>query len=307
MDPNPYLEVAPEVRGALDAGRPVVAFETSIVCFGLPSPLNAVVGAAGYPAARDEGAVPATAAILEGKVRVGLAAEDIAFFCTRDPAIRKVNPQNFAATLAAGAPGALTVAASLQACAMAGVRVFATGGIGGVHRGWAQLPDVSSDLRALATHRVATVCAGAKSILDIPATLEALETLGVPVAGFRTDTFPLFHSAASAFRLDIHFDEVEPLAAFARAHFTVGDGGVLVVTPVPGEEAIQPGLLEKWIATALDRAAGAGVTGRAVTPFLLACLEEISGGQTLRANRALILNNARTAARLAVALAKITP
>lgn len=298
-----FVRIAPEADAALAAGRAVVAFETTILSFGLPHPLNAEVAAGCEDAARRHGAVPATLAILDGTVRVGLAPDEAAFFCSRHPDIRKVNLQNLAGVLASGRPGALTVAASLRACALAGIRVFATGGIGGVHRGFPSPPDVSGDLPALARFPVATVCAGAKSILDVPATLEALETLGVPVAGFGTRTFPLFHARGSAHALEDVFDEVGPLADLVRARLALGDGGVLVANPVPEADAIDPAELECWIAEALESAAGAGVSGKKVTPFLLERLEALSGGRTLRANRALVLNNADLAARLAVALA----
>ena len=306
MDQTPvpeFLRIAPGVDAALAVGRPVVAFETTILSFGLPHPLNAEVAAACEDAARRHGAVPATLAILDGTVRAGLTHDETAFFCSRHADIRKVNLQNFAGVLASGRPGALTVAASLKACAMAGIRVFATGGIGGVHRGFASLPDVSGDLPALARFPVATVCAGAKSILDVPATLEALETLGVPVAGFATRTFPLFHARGSVHALEECFDDVEALADLVRARLALGDGGVLVANPVPAADAVDPAELERWIAKALELAAGAGVTGKKVTPFLLEQLESLSDGRTLRANRSLVLNNADLAARLAVALA----
>jgi pseudouridine-5'-phosphate glycosidase len=298
------MRVAPEVRAALDRGNPVVGLETTILAFGLPAPLNAQVGAECEAAVRAEGAVPATLAILDGRVCAGLEADEVARFCSGDPAIRKVNLQNFAAALTAGAPGALTVAASLQACALAGIRVFATGGIGGVHRGWTRTPDISSDLAALARFPAVTVCAGAKSILDVPATLEALESLGVPVAGCRAEEFPLFYARGGGHRLEDNFATEEELARFAAAHFDVSGTGILAVTPVPVEHALDPARLAEWTRRALDDAEREGKTGRAVTPFLLARLVKLSGGATLDANRALVANNARVAARIAAALAR---
>ncbi|MCX7019433.1 MAG: pseudouridine-5'-phosphate glycosidase [Candidatus Sumerlaeota bacterium] len=297
-----YLKLHPDVAEAVERRAPIVAFETTILSFGLPRPLNEQVAAECERIARDEGAVPATIALLDGAIHAGLEPHEIGFFCSRDPSIRKVNLQNFAAVLAEGAPGALTVAASMRACAMAGIRVFATGGIGGVHRGYAHTPDISSDLRALAEYPVVVVCAGAKSILDIGATLEALETLGVPVAGFRTRRFPQFYTAHSAHELEISFDCEDELARFVRIHFETAGGGVLVAAPLPPEHAIELDELESWIATALEKAAHRGISGKSVTPFLLECLEQLSGGRTLKANRALIANNARLAARLAVCL-----
>lgn len=297
------LEVSPEVAYALGRGTPIVAFETTILSFGLPAPLNEDVGKLCEATARKHGATPATVAILDGRVRVGLDAAALQFFCSRDPSIVKVNLQNFAAVLASGQAGALTVAASMRACSMAGIRVFATGGIGGVHRGFEQTLDISSDLTALATYPVAVVCAGAKSILHIGATLEVLETLGVPVVGYQTQRFPLFFSRDSEYKLEIAFDSIDDIARFVQTHFACDGRGVLVVTPVPEAFAVDRQALDSWIESALVDAAQAGVTGKQVTPFLLERLEQLSDGRTLAANRALIENNASVAAQLAVALA----
>lgn len=297
-----YLDLSPEVRTAITDRRPVVGFETTILSFGLPVPLNREVAFEVQRCARDEGAVPATLGILDGRVRIGLSDSEIEFFCSRDPSIHKVNLQNFAAVLASGAPGALTVSGSMHACAMAGIRVFATGGIGGVHRGFAATLDMSSDLKALATYPVAVVCAGAKSVLDVPATLEALESLGVPVVGFDTTTFPLFFAADSDQVLEFAFREVESLAHFVKVHFDVGPGGVLVANPVPRGTAVPTPELEKWINSAMAEARCAHITGKRVTPFLLERLEQFSQGGTLNANRSLVANNARLASRLATQL-----
>jgi pseudouridine-5'-phosphate glycosidase len=298
---NP-LDISPRIAEALAQQEAIVAFETTILSFGLPHPLNEEVAFACEVAARGSGAVPATVALLDGKIRVGLRDDEIQYFCSRSPEIQKVNLQNFAAVLASGRPGALTVAASVRACALAGIRVFATGGIGGVHRGFSQTLDISSDLRALAEYPVAVVCAGAKSVLHIPATLETLETLGVPVVGFRTTTFPMFFTRDSHHELDTSFDDAADLARFLRIQWSCGGGGALVVTPVPAEHAIPPGEIESWISTALADAACSEVSGKRVTPFLLERLEELSGGRTLDANRALVMNNATVAAQVAAAL-----
>ncbi|MGB9692862.1 MAG: pseudouridine-5'-phosphate glycosidase [Candidatus Sumerlaeaceae bacterium] len=297
------LAIAPEVNHALTHNVPVVAFETTILSFGLPEPINREVGQLCENVAREAGCVPATVAILDGRVKIGLTSDELLFFCTRAPHIVKVNLQNFAAVLARKQPGALTVAASLKACALAGVRVFATGGIGGVHRGYAQTLDISSDLRALAEYPVVVVSAGAKSILDIGATLEVLETLGVPVIGYRTSHFPLFFTAGSAYRLDTVCESPAEVADLAHTHFACGGKGMLVVTPVPSPSSIPPSDLEHWITQALADAAANSVTGKAVTPYLLERLEMLSQGRTLTANRALIENNARLAAAVAQALA----
>jgi len=299
---NPYLKILPEVQEAIRAGSPLLGLESTILTFGLPQPLNQKVGEGCQQMAAEQGAVPVTVAILEGQLCAGLSSEEIAYFCSRAPAIQKVNLQNLSAVLHARTPGALTVAASLQVCSLAGIQVFATGGIGGVHREYHRHLDISSDLVALARFPVATVCAGVKSILDVPATLEALESLGVPVVGFRTKTFPLFHARESRHRLEISFDDAAELAAFLRVHFSVSRGGVLVVTPVPESAAIELEQLEIWIERALQQADKAGIVGKQVTPYLLAELEKLSEGKTLKANEALILNNARVGAQIARAL-----
>lgn len=287
------------------ASKAVLAFETTILTFGLPEPLNAQVAAGCEAIARENGAMPATLAILDGELRVGLTPQELALFCSRDASIQKVNLQNFAAVLHRRQPGALTVAASLQVAALAGIRVFATGGIGGVHKGYDQLLDVSSDLTALSRFPVATVCAGAKSILDVTATLEALETLGVPVVGFRTDVFPLFHARDSGPKLDTSFDDSAELARFVSVHWSISRSAVLIVTPVPEEHAIGREQLDGWIEQALAAAGVQNITGKATTPFLLQQLEQLSAGRTLDANVALIYNNARVASALARELSHI--
>lgn len=301
---NELLALSPDVLEAKRRGAPIVAFETTILSFGLPQPLNREVGLLCEQTAREEGCVPATVAIVDGRVKIGLSPAELDLFCSRAPEITKVNLQNFAAVLASRRPGALTVAASVRACALAGLPVFATGGIGGVHRGFAQVPDISSDLRALAEHPVIVVSAGAKSILDIPATLELLETLGVPVVGYGTRQFPMFFTSTSPYALDIVCDTPQEVATLARTHFACGGKGILVVAPVPEAFSVPTDKLEGWIATALADAASQRIAGKALTPFLLARLEELSQGKTLAANRALIQNNARIAAQIAKALAQ---
>ncbi|MCX7717663.1 MAG: pseudouridine-5'-phosphate glycosidase [Candidatus Sumerlaeaceae bacterium] len=298
------LRLSAEAAAALAAGRPIVALETTILSFGLPQPANGRVAHACERAIREAGAVPATVAALGGEIRVGLDAAELDFFCSRDASIRKVNTQNLAAVLAAGAPGAFTVAASLRACDLAGIRVFATGGIGGVHRGYAETMDISADLTALARHPVVTVCSGAKSILDVAATLEALETLGVPVAGFRTDVFPRFICSQSGHMLDIRVDDAADAARLAATHFAISRAGLVLAVPPPAEVSVPAADLDAWTAEALEGARRAGVRGKALTPFLLERLETLSAGATLRANEALVVNNATVAAHVAVALAR---
>lgn len=303
MAPDIPIRVSDEVRGALAAGRPVVALETTILSFGLPQPDNLRVARECEQIVRQNGAVPATMALLDGHVCAGLSDSEITFFCSQDPTIKKVNPQNFATSLARRAPGALTVAASLMAASMAGLRVFATGGIGGVHRGFDMLPDVSADLPALSRYPIAVVCAGAKSILDIPATLEVLETLGVPVLGYRTCTFPVFFCPESEHELDVSAQDMATLVPLVRMQLALNQGAALVVTPLPAEVAVSSSQLEIWVDTALKDAREMAIDGKRLTPFLLDRMKDLSDGATLRANRGLIHNNVRVAAELACSLA----
>jgi pseudouridine-5'-phosphate glycosidase len=296
------LALSPAVSTALEHGRPVVGLETTILSFGLPRPLNEEVAVACENAVSELGAVPASLALLDGRVRVGLSRDEIRHFCSGDPQIRKVNLQNFSTALAEKVPGALTVAASVKACAAVGIRVFATGGIGGVHRDYAHSPDVSSDMRALARFPVAVVCAGMKSILDVSATLELLETLGVPVVGYGTPTFPVFYTTDSDHELECVVRDVGSLARCVQTHFRVSDTGIVVAAPIPPTDSIPRERLEAWAAEALALAERRGIRGKCLTPFLLEQLERLSGGQTLSANRALILNNVQLAARLSVSL-----
>jgi pseudouridine-5'-phosphate glycosidase len=292
--------VAPDVLADVVDGRPVVALETTVVTHGLPHPQGLEVAAAMEAAVRDGGACPATIGILDGAVQVGLSAAQLARLAgDRDTA--KVNLGNLAACLARGAPGSTTVAATVWAARQAGIRVCATGGIGGVHRG--EGGDVSADLPALARLAVAVVCSGAKAVLDLPRTVEALETLGVPVYGWRTPTFPAFDRRDSGLRVDARFDTMAALAFAVGAHLRLGLGGVVVANPVPEGEEVDPALHEDALAQALAAAESGGVRGREVTPFLLQRMRDLTGGATLRANRALLLSNARLAGQLAAALA----
>ncbi len=296
------IDISPEVDFALRCKQPVVAFETTILSFGLPSPLNMEVALGCEQRVRDLGAVPATIAMLDGRIRVGLSKGELERFCAQGKDIVKVNPQTFAATLAAGKPGAFTVGACLLACSLVGIRVFATGGIGGIHRHWQLVPDISSDLHVLSKYPVITVSAGIKSILDIQATIEALETLGVPVCGWQTDTFPLFHCPKSDYSVSSRFDTAEQMAHFAKIHFMLNTGGILLTAPIPEESGIAKDILETWIEKALQEAKIANIHGRAITPFLLDRLKEHSQGKSLDANKALIFNNSTIAGKIAVAL-----
>lgn len=300
-----WLQIAPEVADALATNQPVVAFETTVLSFGLPYPANLHVGRQCQEVVRKSGCVPATLGLLDGQVYAGLSDEQVAHFCAEGAAITKVNLQNFAAARVRKEAGAFTVAASMQVCAAAGIDVFVTGGVGGVHHDFARVHDVSSDLLALTRFPVAVVCAGVKSILDVPATLERLESLGVPVIGYKTSKFPLFHARESTFCLETYSDCLNETAQMIRAHWQMGGRGVLVVTPIPEEHAIAPGQLDEWIAGA-HRAAQIGrVSGKAVTPFLLKKLEELSQGCSLTSNVALLENNAVVGANLARAMVEI--
>lgn len=301
---NELLVLSEEVAQALRRRKPVVALETTLVTHGLPHPQGLEAALELEEIVRAGGAVPATAGILEGTVRVGLARAELERLATaRD--VAKVNLGNFAAVVACGIPGSTTVAATMFVAAQAGIRVFATGGIGGVHRDVAESGDVSADLTALARFPVAVVCAGAKAILDLPRTVEMLETLGVPVLGFGTDEFPAFYRRSSGQRVDRRCDAVDELARVARAHWELGSRtGVLVANPIPEADELPRAAYEQALEGALAEVAERGLRGREVTPFLLDRLRELTGGATVKANLALLRNNARVAGELARALAR---
>ncbi len=297
------IVIAPEVARARAERRPVVALETTLVTHGLPAPDGVETAHALEQAVRDEGAVPATIGVLEGRARVGLSKGELEALAAA-PGVAKLNPANLASQIAAGGPGSTTVAATVMLAHRAGIPVMATGGIGGVHRGFAESGDVSADLSALARFPLAVVCSGAKAMLDIPRTLEALETLGVPVLGVGTDRFPAFYQRDSGLPLDRGFDRIEDLAAAVRTHRELGmETGVVVANPVPAEYEMPAELYEGALRRALVDAAQAGVRGREVTPFLLERFRVLTEGRSLFSNRGLLLANARVAARLARALA----
>jgi pseudouridylate synthase len=297
------FSISPPVAAALAAGRGVVALESTVIAHGLPAPHNLELARACEGVVRAGGAEVATVGVVAGRPVVGLNEEQIAQLAARRD-VAKVNLGNLAHVVASGGWGATTVAATMQLAARAGVRVFATGGIGGVHRGAAESFDVSADLTALSRFPLVVVCAGAKAILDLPKTLEVLETLGVPVVGFQTDELPAFYSRASGMGLDLRADTAGEVAGLARAHWGLGNpGAVLVVAPVPAEDEVLAPEIGAVIDEAVDAAARAGVTGKAVTPFLLARIAERTEGRALRANLSLLKNNARIAAEIARALA----
>ncbi len=299
------VDVRPEIREALAYGRPVVALESTIIAHGLPHPENLALARELEAIVRAEGAVPATVALIGGRIRVGLDDAQLQTLATsRD--VTKVSRRDMAAVLASGGLGATTVAGTMIAARLAGIPVFATGGIGGVHRGAETSFDVSADLDELAQTQVLVVTAGAKAILDLPKTLEVLETRGVPVAGFGTDTFPAFWCRSSGLGLPLRLDSADAVARAFDIHRRLGlPSGFVVANPIPEADALDHDSVEAAIATALADADAAGIAGRDLTPFLLKRIVSVTAGASLRANLALVRNNARLAARIAVALTRL--
>jgi pseudouridylate synthase len=296
------FSVSPEVAAAIAARQPVVALETTLVTHGLPQPDGLQVAAELERIVIANGAMPATIGILDGVVRVGMTAAELERLA-ETPGVAKVNPSTIAAVVAAGGCGSTTVAATLLAAERAGIQVFATGGIGGVHRQAEVTGDVSADMLALARHRVAVVTAGAKAVLDLPRTVEMLETLGVPVLGLGTDEFPAFYRRTSGLRVDRRCDSIAEIAATIRTHFDIGPStGVVVANPVPLADEMPMGMYEAALAAALAAAEQAGIRGRDVTPFLLDRMRAATGGASITVNRALLTHNAAVAAEIAVAL-----
>lgn len=303
-----FIDLKPEVEQALQQGKPVVALESTIISHGMPYPTNLEMAREVEGIIREEGAVPATIAILDGRCKVGLTDEEILRLAT-EKGVAKVSLRDLPLVLARRVPGATTVATTATIAEAAGIQVFVTGGIGGVHRGAlhhpAQVWDVSADLTVLGRCRTTVVCAGAKSVLDIPATLEVLETLGVTVLGYRTDRFPGFYTRDTGYGVDGRADTPEEVAAVIRARLGSGiPGGVLVVNPVPEADALDPAEVEEHLSKALASMEQEGVHGKAVTPYLLAKMKEVTQGRSLQANLSLVRNNARLGARVAAALAR---
>jgi pseudouridine-5'-phosphate glycosidase len=300
--PGPGIfDVSPRIRRALDSRCPVVGLETTLVTHGFPHPEGLAVAREIEAAVAAEGAEPATIGVLDGRIGVGLAPADLERLATSGRSV-KLNPGNLAAHVASGCPGSTTVAATVYVAQAIGIRIVATGGIGGVHRGAGESRDVSSDLTALARCPVVVVCAGAKAVLDLPATLETLETLGVPVLGFGTDQFPAFYGRESGLALDRRFDDMAELARAVQVHLALGTGtGVLVANPIPREHELPRAVWQPAIDVAVSEAGKLGIRGRDVTPFLLERLRHLTEGASAFSNRALLVNNARVAARLASA------
>jgi pseudouridine-5'-phosphate glycosidase len=300
------LFVREDVAAALHAGRPVVALESTVIAHGLPRPQNLETARAMEAAVREEGAVAATIAILNGQLVAGLSSEQLATFAATD-GIAKVSRADLASVVAARQTGATTVAATMLIAARAGIRTFATGGIGGVHRGAELSFDISADLPEIARTPVAIVCAGAKAILDLPRTLEMLETLGVPVVGYGTNKFPAFYTGDGGLPLQLRVDAPAEAAQLMQAHWKLGlSSGIVFCNPPPSSSALAKQEVDAWIVEALQSAAAAGIRGKAVTPYLLDYLAKASHGQTLETNIALLVNNARVAAQIAGAYSTIT-
>jgi len=298
------LRVSEEVRDALRSGRAVVAFESTIISHGMPYPKNRDVALGAESLARAAGVVPATVALLDGRICVGLTGDEIERLAT-EKGVLKVSRRDMAWALAGRRIGATTVSATMLAATRAGIDVFATGGIGGVHRGSVETSDVSADLTELAATSVCVVSAGAKAILDIPRTLEVLETLGVPVACWGTSEFPAFYSRSSGSPAPLRVDSAEEVAGMLRMQRTLGlPQGILVAVPVPKEQEIPSDSVEGWIETALVEAGMKGISGKAVTPFLLSRLGELSGGVSLASNVSLFHNNVRHACLIASAISR---
>ena len=295
-----FLDLAPEVRQALAEGQAVVALESTIIAHGMPYPQNVQTALQVEAEVRQHGAVPATVAVVAGRLKAGLSADEIEMLGQRGPAVTKVSRRDLAFCVASAGWGATTVAATMVVAAMAGIRVFATGGIGGVHRGAAQSCDVSADLPELAQTPVAVVCAGVKSILDLRLTLEYLDTHGVPVVGYGTDTLPAFYTRDSAFAVDYRLDSAAEIAHMLQVHWDLGlRGGMVVANPIPAAYAMPAERMDQATAQALQEASAQGVYGKQITPFLLARVSALTGGDSLAANIQLVLNNARLAAHIA--------
>ncbi len=302
---NTYLDVNPEVAQAIAQGRPVVALESTIISHGMPYPQNVETALNVERIIRENGAVPATIAIIGGRLKAGLTPEEIQYFGKKGQAIAKASRRDLAALCARGEDGATTVTTTMIIAHMAGIRLFATGGIGGVHRGAETTMDISADLEELGQTPVMVVCAGAKSILDLGLTLEYLETKGVPVIGYGTKELPAFYTRQSGFSVDYRVDSPAELAAFFKAQQALGlKGGMLVTNPIPEEYAMPKAVIDKAIDQAIAECEAKGIHGKETTPFLLARVAELTGGDSLASNIRLVYNNAKLAAQTATELAR---
>ena len=300
---NKYLDLSPEVAEALAGGKPVVALESTIISHGMPYPQNVETALLVEKTIRDGGAVPATIAIIGGRLKAGLTPEEIEYLGKKGRAVAKASRRDLPVLVARGEDGATTVTTTMIIAALAGIKVFATGGIGGVHRGAETTMDISADLEELAITPVMVICAGAKSILDLGLTLEYLETKGVPVIGYGTEELPAFYTRRSGFKVDYRIDSPEELAAAFRAKTEMGlRGGMLVTNPIPEEYSMDPAVINAAIDEAVAECNARGIKGKDTTPFLLARIKDITGGDSRSANIQLVLNNARLAAAVAACL-----
>ncbi len=303
---NQYLDVNPEVAQAIAQGRPVVALESTIISHGMPYPQNVETALAVEKIIREAGAVPATIAILGGRLKAGLTAEEIEYLGKQGQKVTKASRRDLSALVARGADGATTVTTTMMIAHMAGIKIFATGGIGGVHRGAETTMDISADLEELGQTDVMVVCAGAKAILDLPLTLEYLETHGVPVLGYQTEELPAFYTRTSGLSVDYRVDTPQELAQILKTHHQLGlKGGILVTNPIPAEYSMDAAEINAVIDQAIAEAKQLGIHGKETTPFLLAKVKEITGGDSLQANIRLVFNNARLAAQTAVAYSEL--
>ncbi len=305
MELNKYLSITPEIENALKEGKPVVALESTILSHGMPYPENVEFAHKVEEIVRGEGAIPATTAIIGRKLKVGLSSEELEIMCKAD-GVGKVSRRDVAVYLATGKTGATTVATTMIIAAMAGIKVFATGGIGGVHRGAQETFDISADLQELAKTPVGVVCAGAKSILDIGLTLEYLETMGVPVLGMGTDDFPAFYCRKSGYKVDFNVESPAMAANILHTKWEAGmEGGAVLANPIPQEYELDFDEMEGVINKALAMAKEQGIHGKATTPFLLSHIKDLTHGVAFASNVQLAYNNARMASKIAVELTKL--
>lgn len=305
MNLEKYLSITPEIKEAIDAGKPVVALESTILSHGMPYPENLEFAHKVEEIVRGKGAIPATTAIIGGKLKVGLNAEELEIMCKAQD-VGKVSRRDVAVYLATNKTGATTVATTMMIAAMANIHVFATGGIGGVHRNGENTMDISADLQELANTDVAVICAGAKQILDLALTLEYLETQGVPVLGYKTDEFPAFYCRTSGLKLDYRSDSAEEIAKIMKTKWDLGlKGGFVIGNPVPEEYAQDYNKMDEVIVKAVKMAEEKGIKGKNITPFLLATIKDMTGGDSFATNLQLAYNNARLASEIAVAYSKL--
>lgn len=306
MDLKKYLDITPEVMDALENGKPVVALESTIISHGMPYPQNVETARKVEQIVRENGAVPATIAIIGGRLKAGLSEEELEYFGKTGMAIKKASRRDIPFIVAKGIDGATTVASTMIIAELAGIELFVTGGIGGVHRGAETTFDISADLQELAKTNVAVVCAGAKSILDINLTLEYLETFGVPVVGFGTDEFPAFYTPKSGFGVDYRVDDPAEVAKAINSKWELGlKGGMVIANPIPEAYAMDHDVITNAIEAALKEAEEKGIKGKESTPFLLGKVKELTGGSSLESNIELVFNNARVGTKIAVELSKL--